>query len=127
MSTSCYIRVKGSDLVIYKHWDGYPAETIFQLDKMYIEYKDEFLSVEKNQALLLILVYLNDITDIKLNKMLSSTSIQYVSNTDFTGWGLYKSQDCDSMVEYEYTMNLDTGFVEFKDHTSKHKMVDGVY
>lgn len=88
MSTNAIIKIEGIDLVeVYKHWDGYPEETLPWLE----EFNKEFTKER------------GDDPEYKFAQLLRS-SVSLGGNL-FTGWGVVKSGKWH--YDFKYILNKD--------------------
>ena len=97
MGTRAMIKFEGSEIVVYKHYDGYPEASYHWL----YEFNAEFA---KNRG---------DDVNYKLAQLLRSSVVNAkkynLDDSKFTGWGLHgnAAELSDAWIEYTYTLHVD--------------------
>jgi len=114
MSTRSQIKVKGSEIMIYKHSDGYPSEVMPTLEKVMKQFIKE-RGNEPDYALAQIMRAFARRDEkrrkegLKRNDSFSSI----YEEPSMTGWGLDCVQHGD--IEYLYKVDLEEGIILIKD------------
>ena len=76
MSTNAYIQVEGTDIILYKHWDGYPSATLPWLLAFHHKFLEERGQDENYEAAQLV-----------RSSVLMAEEFDLDTST-VTGWGL---------------------------------------
>ena len=110
MSTRSQIKVKGSEIMIYKHSDGYPSETLPTL----IGTMQTFIKERGNEpdyALAQIMRAFARRDEKRRKEKLAKDDVfsKYYEKQQMTGWGLDTVRHGD--IEFLYTVDLSKGVV----------------
>jgi len=110
MSTRAQIKVKGSEVMIYKHSDGYPSETLPTL----IGTMQTFIKERGNEpdyALAQIMRAFARRDEKRRQEKLAKDDVfsKYYEKQQMTGWGLDTVRHGD--IEFLYTVDLSKGVV----------------